>query len=64
METIPFPDKISDRLTEEAMDKLGEWVEEYIEKGVNQVSLIGLMEIYKSSLAYNLLEDEYDDDED
>jgi hypothetical protein len=25
METIPFPDKISDRLTEEAMDKLGEW---------------------------------------
>jgi hypothetical protein len=26
--------------------------------------LIGLMEIYKTSLAYNLLEDEYDDDED
>lgn len=64
METIPFPDKISDRLTEEAMDKLGAWVEEYVEKGVNQVSLIGLMEIYKTSLAYNLLEDEYDDDED
>lgn len=64
MEPIPFPDKISDRLTEEAMDKLGEWVEEYVEKGVNQVSLIGLMEIYKTSLAYNLLEDEYDDDED
>jgi len=63
METIPFPDKISDRLTEEAMDKLGEWVEEYVEKGVNQISLIGLMEIYKTSLAYNLLEDEYDDDE-
>ena len=64
MDTIPFPDKISDRLTDEAMDKLGEWVEEYVEKGVNQVSLIGLMEIYKTSLAYNLLEDEYDDDED
>lgn len=64
METIPFPDKISDRLTEEAMDKLGEWVAEYVEKGVNQVSLIGLMEIYKTSLAYNLLEDEYDDNED
>jgi hypothetical protein len=64
METIPFPNKISDRLTDEAMDKLGEWVEEYVEKGVNQVSLIGLMEIYKTSLAYNLLEDEYDDDED
>jgi len=64
METIPFPNKISDRLTEEAMDKLGKWVEEYVEKGVNQVSLIGLMEIYKTSLAYNLLEDEYDDEED
>ena len=64
METIPFPDKISDRLTEEAMDKLGEWVEEFVEKGVNQVSLIGLMEIYKTSLAYNLLEDEDDADED
>jgi len=64
METIPFPDKISERLTEEAMDKLGEWVEEFLDRGVNQVSLIGLMEIYKTSLAYNLLEDEYDDDED
>lgn len=64
METIPFPDKISDRLTEEAMDKLGEWVEEFVDRGVNQVSLIGLMEIYKTSLAYNLLEDEDDADED
>ena len=61
METIPFPDKISDRLTEEAMDKLGEWVDEYVEKGVNQVSLIGLMEIYKTSISYNLLEDVEDD---
>lgn len=60
METIPFPDTRNDRLTEEALEKLGEWVEEYIEKGVNQVSLIGLMEIYKTSLAYNLLEDEDD----
>ena len=64
METIPFPDKISDRLTEEAMDKLGEWVEEFMDRGVNQVSLIGLMDIYKTSLAYNLLEDEDDADED
>ena len=64
METIPFPDKISDRLTEEAMDKLGEWVEEFVDRGVNQVSLIGLMDIYKTSLAYNLLEDEDDADED
>jgi hypothetical protein len=39
-------------------------VEEFVDRGVNQVSLIGLMEIYKTSLAYNLLEDEYDDDED
>lgn len=64
MDTIPFPDKVSDRLTEEALDKLGEWVEEYTERGVNQINLIGLMEIYKTSLAYNLLEDDYDDSED
>jgi hypothetical protein len=31
MTTIEFPDVRNDRLTEEALDRLGEWVENYIE---------------------------------
>jgi hypothetical protein len=61
MDAIPFPDTRSDRLTEEALDKLGEWVDHYIELGVNQITIIGLLDIYKTSLSFNLLGDEEDD---
>lgn len=61
MSTIDFPDVRNDRLTEEALDKLGEWVEHYIELGVNQITIIGLLDIYKTSISYNLLEDVEDD---
>ena len=61
MTTIEFPDVRNDRLTEEALDRLGEWVENYIELGVNQITIIGLLDIYKTSLSYNLLEDVEDD---
>jgi hypothetical protein len=61
MTTIEFPDVRNDRLTEEALDRLGEWVENYIELGVNQITIIGLLDIYKTSISYNLLEDVEDD---
>jgi hypothetical protein len=58
MDTIPFPDTRADRLAENALEELGNWVESQIELGVSPITLIGLMETYKSSLCYNLLEDE------
>jgi len=61
MTTIEFPDVRNDRLTEEALDRLGKWVEHYIELGVNQITIIGLLDIYKTSISYNLLEDVEDD---
>ena len=61
MDAIPFPDMRNDRLTEEALEKLSEWVEHYIELGINQITIIGLLEIYKTSLSFNLLEDVEDD---
>jgi hypothetical protein len=62
MDTIPFPDTRSDRLIEAAMDELSQWAEEKLEIGVSAVTLIGLLETYKSALAYNLLVDEeYED---
>jgi hypothetical protein len=61
MTTIEFPDVRNDRLTEEALERLGEWVERYIELGVNQITIIGLLDIYKTSISYNLLEDVEDD---
>tara|TARA_R110000772_G_scaffold150384_1_gene261083 strand:- start:1072 stop:1260 length:189 start_codon:yes stop_codon:yes gene_type:complete len=62
METIAFPDKKTERLIEDAMDQLGIWVDSQLELGLNPVLLIGLMETYKSSLVYNLLIDEEDED--
>jgi len=62
MTMIEFPDTRSDRLIEQAMDELSEWVESQIDKGLNAITLIGLMETYKASLAYNLLVDEEDYD--
>jgi hypothetical protein len=58
MDTIPFPDTRADRLAENALEELGNWVESQIELGVSPILLIGLMETYKSSLCFNLLEDE------
>lgn len=62
MDTIPFPDTRADRLTENAMEELSNWVEHQMDIGVSPVVLIGLMETYKSSLCYNLLVDEEDYD--
>ena len=58
MSTIEFPDVRNDRLAENALEELGNWVESQIELGVSPIVLIGLMETYKSSLCFNLLEDE------
>jgi len=58
MSTIDFPDVRNDRLTENALEELGNWVESQIELGVSPIVIIGLMETYKSSLCFNLLEDE------
>lgn len=55
---IEFPDNKTDRLIEDAMEQLGNWVEGQIELGVSPIILIGLMETYKSALSYNLLVDE------
>ena len=58
MSTIEFPDTRSNRLIEQAMDELGNWVEGQMEKGVSAIVLIGLIETYKAALANNLLVDE------
>mgnify|MGYP001084376822 FL=1 len=55
---VEFPDNKTDRLIEDAMEQLGNWVEGQIELGVSPIILIGLMETYKSALSYNLLVDE------
>lgn len=58
MDTIPFPDTRTERLSENAMDELTSWGEEKLETGVSAIILIGLLETYKSALTYNLLIDE------
>ena len=58
MDLLKFPEAVD--MTEEAMEALSHWVEVYTEKGLSHVAVIGLLEIYKTSLAYNLLEDEDD----
>lgn len=55
---VEFPDNKTERLIEDAMEQLGNWVEGQIELGVSPIILIGLMETYKSALSYNLLVDE------
>ena len=62
MEPIQFPDMRSETLIEHSIDELGTWVEGKLEAGMSAVTLIGLMELYKISLAYNLLEDEEEND--
>ncbi len=55
---VEFPDNKTDKLIEDSMEQLGNWVESEIEKGVSPIILIGLMETYKSALTNNLLVDE------
>jgi predicted transcriptional regulator len=55
---VEFPDNKTERLIEDAMDQLGNWVEGQIDIGLSPIILIGLMETYKSALSYNLLVDE------
>lgn len=55
---VEFPDNKTDKLIEDSMEELGNWVESEIEKGISPIILIGLMETYKSALTNNLLVDE------
>jgi hypothetical protein len=55
---VEFPDNKTERLIEDAMEELGNWVESQIDIGLSPIILIGLMETYKSALSYNLLVDE------
>ena len=55
---VEFPDNKTERLIEDAIEELGNWVEGQIDIGVSPIILIGLMETYKSALSYNLLVDE------
>jgi hypothetical protein len=57
---VEFPDNKTERLIEEAMEELGNWVEGQIDIGLSPIILIGLMETYKSALTNNLLIDEED----
>lgn len=55
---VEFPDNKTERLIEDAMEELGNWVESQIDLGLSPIILIGLMETYKSALTNNLLIDE------
>lgn len=54
-ETIPFPSY--EKLWLEAYDELSEWVTKYLDAGIDPVSMVGLLETYKFSITYNLMED-------
>lgn len=56
-ETIPFPDNSYEKLWLEAYDELAEWVSTYLDAGIDPVSMVGLLETYKFSITYNLMED-------
>ncbi len=55
---VEFPDTKTEKLIEQAMEELGNWVESQIELGVSPIILIGLIETYKAALTNNLLVDE------
>lgn len=55
---VEFPDTKTEKLIEQAMEELGNWVESQLELGVSPVILIGLIETYKAALTNNLLVDE------
>ena len=55
---VEFPDTKTEKLIEQAMEELGDWVESQLELGVSPIILIGLIETYKAALTNNLLVDE------
>ena len=55
---VAFPDTKTEKLIEQAMEELGNWVESQLELGVSPIILIGLIETYKAALTNNLLVDE------
>ena len=55
---VEFPDTKTEKLIEQAMEELGNWVESQLELGVSPIILIGLIEKYKAALTNNLLVDE------
>lgn len=55
---VEFPDTKTEKLIEQAMEELGNWVESQLEFGVSPIILIGLIETYKAALTNNLLVDE------
>lgn len=57
MDAIPFPNRQAEALTEKACDELAEWVAKYIDSGIDAVALIGMLELYKTAISYNMLED-------
>ena len=63
--TVRFPDIMSeriaaesDKLTDEALDSLGDWAGTYLDQGVSQIMIIGMLEVYKAALSSELMEDE------
>jgi len=57
MDAIPFPNRLAEALTEKACDELAEWVEKYTDSGIDAVTLIGILELYKTAISFNTLED-------
>ena len=55
---VEFPDTKTEKLIEQAMEELGNWVESRLELVVSPIILIGLIETYKAALTNNLLVDE------
>lgn len=57
MEPIYFPNRKLEEMTEKACQEIADWIEKYTDDGVDTLSLVGILEVYKSALTYNLLED-------
>lgn len=55
---VEFPDMKSDKLINDAMSELADWVGKHSDAGVTDVTLIGMLETYSTAIAYNLLVDE------
>lgn len=55
---VEFPDMKLDKLINDAMSELDDWVSKYSDAGVTDVTLIGILETYSTAIAYNLLVDE------
>lgn len=57
MEPIYFPNIKLEVMTEKACQEIADWIEKYTDDGVDTLSLVGILEVYKTALTYNLLED-------